>query len=402
MALQSWLTSETEIVDAIGGISAIAGYLDMFKMIALSTPESVSAILKVRNNKRKQMSSLQELQLLLTKKQVKTEDEKIRLSFLTDEIRSLEQSIGYDPLAKVVTGFDISRHAEDIWELPDFLPTQFQDLNRSLGYDPLRGGFVKGAVSSILAQSSMGKSTLTKTLCNYWLDQGNTVLFINFEEARAHWERILMTQVTGKNVYVGLDDLAERNKYTKIFMDKMEEWGDRFMVRHDPDTSYFEDLEIWLRDIIGHNQHIPDVVVIDTIQSLQIKAGGKQRWGEYEQMMIKLERLAKDMNCVMIITAQENSNRMKEKREVVQQSDAGGSLTIMQKSTVAIFITQKMTTSGDDSIDESIMQIQIPKNRITGTAFTNNAPLLKYNDNTKSFESYEPVFAEWDNKNMEI
>jgi RecA-family ATPase len=203
-----------------------------------------------------------------------------------------------------------------------------------------------------------------------------------------------MTQIIGKNVYKesGTWNEEQKNKYLKIFRDKLDQWGDRFMVRHDPDTPYFEDLERWLRDIMGSADRIPDVIVIDTIQSMFTKGGkGKPRWGEFEEMMVRLEKLARDMNCVLIITAQENSNRMKEKREVVQQSDTGGSLAIQQKCAVTIFITDKKLVSGDDSEDENVMQLQIPKNRITGSTFVYDSPLVKYVDERKTYEEYEAI-----------
>jgi RecA-family ATPase len=165
------------------------------------------------------------------------------------------------------------------------------------------------------------------------------------------------------------------------------------MVRHDPETPYFEDLEFWLRDLIGHTGDMPDVVIIDTIQSMFTRGSGKgkPRWGEFEEMMVRLEKLARDMNCAMIITAQENSNRMKEKREVVQQSDTGGSLAIQQKCAVTIFITEKRLASNDETEDENIMQLQIPKNRITGSAFMYDPPLVRYNDAKKIYEDYEVI-----------
>jgi replicative DNA helicase len=168
------------------------------------------------------------------------------------------------------------------------------------------------------------------------------------------------------------------------------------MVRHDPDTPYFEDLEKWLRSIMGHSELIPDVIVIDTIQSMFTRSSGKgkPRWGEFEEMMVRLEKLARDMSCVLIITAQENANRMKERREVVQQSDTGGSLSIQQKCAVTIFITEKKLISGDDSEDENIMQLQIPKNRITGSTYVYNSPLVKYIDQHKKYVEYEPITAE--------
>lgn len=387
IAFKSWLETETDLYTALGGPPVVTGFIDTVLSLEPSTPEAVIGILKYRANKRYQIDSLQELQKLVNQKEYKTEDDKERISFLTDQIRSLESEIGYDPLAMVSTGTDIANRADSLWELPGFMPTPFKDLNIALGYTE-QGGMVKGAVTTILAASGKGKSTFSKCLMNHWVENGFTVLYINFEEAVDHWERILLTQITKKNAYLGVSP-SERAEYTQVFKDKMNEWGDRFMVRHDPDTSYFDDLEKWLRDIIGHNQNVPDAVIIDTIQSMQAKAsGGKPRWGEYEYMMIRLEKLAKDMNCALIITAQENSNRMKEKREVVMQSDTGGSLTIVQKSTVTIFITERKQSTGDDSIDECIMELQIPKNRITGSAFTGSPPLVRYNDETKSYEEH--------------
>jgi len=203
-----------------------------------------------------------------------------------------------------------------------------------------------------------------------------------------------MTQIIGKNVYAESEKWTEQEKkgYLFQFKQKMSEWGERFMVRHDPDTPYFEDLERWLRDLMGHNSKLPDVIVIDTIQSMFTRGGkGKPRWGEFEEMMVRLEKLARDMNCVLIITAQENSNRMKEKRELVQQSDTGGSLSIQQKCAVTIFITDKKLVSGDESEDEYVMQLQIPKNRITGSTFVYDPPLVRYNDSKKTYEEYESV-----------
>lgn len=394
LAFRSWLETETNLYPALGGEPVVIAFIDTVLALDLTTAEAVVAILKFRAQQRKQRDSMQELQLLLFKKEHKTDEDRQRIASLTDQIRALENEVGYDPLAVVMTGTQIAEHAEDIWDLPDFLPTQFPKLNEAMGYDPKKGGFCKGAVHGILAQSGKGKSTLAKCLMNHWVEQDLTVLYVNYEEAVAHWERILLTQVTGKNVYMGATD-EEKSHYTKIFRDTMSHWGDRFMVRHDPDTSYFDDLERWLRDIIGHNDRIPDVVIIDTIQSMFTKgSGGAPRWGQFEQIMVRLEKLAKDMHAAIIITGQENSNRMKERRDVVQQSDAGGSLTIIQKAAISIFLVEKRVAGGDDSIDETIMEMQIPKNRITGSAYTGKPPMVLYNDNTKSYESYEPVAAE--------
>ena len=394
VAFKTWLKSETDIYSALGGETGIEVMLEHVINIETATKESVAELIKYKANKRKQINYLQELQILVNKKGLKSEEDVSRISDLTSQIKDLENSIKYNPFEKVTTANDIVSRADGLLDIPNFVSTQFKSLNRAMGYTD-DGGFFKGAVHAIIAPSGKGKSTFAKCLANHWLDNGYRVLYVNFEEAVGHWERILMTQIIGKNVYSESDKWSteERREYLNIFKSRLKKWGDRLMVRHDPDTPYFEDLEFWLRDLIGHGDKIPDVVIIDTIQSMFTRGNGKgkPRWGEFEEMMVKLEKLARDMNCVLIITAQENSNRMKEKREVVQQSDTGGSLAIQQKCAVTIFITEKRLATQDETEDENVMQLQIPKNRITGSAFMYDPPLVRYNDEKKIYEDYESV-----------
>ncbi len=199
-----------------------------------------------------------------------------------------------------------------------------------------------------------------------------------------------MAQLLGVNVYEQTDTLSSQKKQslTAQFEAKMKEWGNRFMVRHDPDTLFFEDLEKWLRDILGSGARKPSVIVIDTIQSLFTKSGGRARWGDFEQIMVSLEKLAKDMDAVIFITAQQNSTAVKEGRDVLNQGDMGGSLTIIQKSTVALFLVPMKDASDDATINPNIMEIQIPKNRITGQTQTSNPPKVVYDDSMKSYKPF--------------
>lgn len=389
---RSWLEQDTDLYEALGGPAVLDAFMETVLSCELARPEAIASVLKYRYKKRIQLDMLQELRDLITKKGTKSEEDDDRVNYLTDQIRSLENDLDYSPLDYVTTGQEIAEGADRLWELPDFLPTQFKKLNRAMGYDEEKGGFCRGAVHAIIAQSGQGKSTLAKCLANHWLDTGYTVLFVNYEEAPTHWERTLFSQIVQHNVYLGMDNPEEKARMTQKFISRLKDWGKRMMVRHDPDTPYFDDLEQWIRDIRGHNENVPDVIIIDTIQSMFMRGGGnKPRWGQFEEMMVRLEKLARDMHCVLIITAQENSNRMKENREVVKQSDTGGSITIQQKCAVTIFITQKRLNSGDDSDEDEIMELQIPKNRITGSAFATDPALVRYNDATKSYEPFDII-----------
>lgn len=394
LAFKLWLSSETDIYLALGGAAGVDVIIDLIINTNTASKESVLELIKHKANKRRQLNHLQELQILLNKKGLKDHNDIDRINELTVAIKDLQNQIKYDPFSKLTTANDICERADGLLDIPSFLSTQFKSLNRAMGYTD-DGGFFRGAVHAIIAASGKGKSTFAKCLTNFWLDEGYRVLYINFEEAIGHWERILMTQIIEKNVYLEADkwDSIEASKNLNKFKAKLNEWGDRLMVRHDPETPYFEDLELWLRDLTGNSEKLPDVIIIDTIQSMFTRGSGKgkPRWGEYEEMMVRLEKLAKDMDCVVIITAQENSNRMKEKREIVQQSDTGGSLAIQQKCAVTIFLTEKKLISQDETEDERIMQLQIPKNRITGTSFMYDPPLVRYNDYKKIYEDYEIV-----------
>lgn len=390
VAWKAWLQSESDIYQALGGEVGVKMFVDICMKMELSTVDSVIKVLKHRANQRVQMNSLQKLQTLLNQKGSKDEEELQQINELTSKIRDLENDLNLDPLTKVSTGFDIADRAEGLMELPSFLSTPFPDYNRALGYTE-QAGYFRGAVHAIIAMSGHGKSTLAKCLTNHWLDQGYSCLYINFEEAQDHWERILMTQIIRENVYAHAANWDEVDKHERmqIFKKKLEEWGNRFMIQHDPSSSYFDDLEVWLRDIMGHG-HYPDVVVIDTIQSMFLKgkSSGGQRWNEYEQMMVRLEKLAKDMNAVFVITSQQNSNAAKEKREVVEQQDAGGSLTIVQKASVSTFMVRHKDSTGDPSLSSNLTELQIVKNRITGEEFRNNPPRIQYLDEVKSYIPY--------------
>lgn len=239
-------------------------------------------------------------------------------------------------------------------------------------------------------------STLTKNLCNHWLDLGYKVLFINYEETRNHWEKILLSQIIEKNVYAHYDEWSDDEKtlYRQRFCDKLDEWGDRLKIRHSPDSSYYHDLERWLRDIINDGTWIPDIIVIDTIQSLITKGTGP-RWGDYETIMINLERLAKDFDAAVVVTAQQNNDAVKENREIVKQSDIGGGVTIVQKCSIITVITEPVMAGVPQLVEgQSVMQLQIPKNRITGKVVVSNMPTILYDDESKSYKDHVPTREE--------
>ena len=75
IAFKSWLETDTDIYDALGGNPGINVMVDLLMGLELSTKESVGELVKHKANKRKQINYLHELQLILTQKGQKTEED---------------------------------------------------------------------------------------------------------------------------------------------------------------------------------------------------------------------------------------------------------------------------------------------------------------------------------------
>lgn len=385
---RSWLETESDIVDAVGKEG-----LDVFIRPALemelSTPQAVTTMLRRRARFERRKKLGVRLQEAL---EDPSDARGSEISRILEEMRGLNSDPMQSMLQSVYTGSDIAQRVDELYELPDFLETPYPKLNSALSYSD-DGGLCKGAVYSIVATSGAGKSSLAKCMTNHWVEIGKNVLYINYEEAQSHWERILFTQITNQNPYT-INQAPEnvQANASALYTKTLEEWGDRLIVQHNPDTVFFEDMEQWVRDIAEEREragHPLDAIVIDTIQSMFLRYGsGVQRWGQYEVMMVRLENLAKELDAAIIVTAQENNDRVKERREMVKQSDIGGSVTIVQKST-AVMVLVKKDVMTDPSMEESVIEVQIPKNRITGETFTLEPPILRFNDKTKSFEAVD-------------
>lgn len=378
---ENWLyESRPTTLELIGGSS---GYQDLIERINDVEVPEVSALIKFiefRGDKRRRIDKAQTLLAAVTNDDNSDTDKIVELN---KELIELYETIDYNPTESLRTPEDMISGLDTLMDMPSFLPTPFPDLNRAMGYDADKGGFLRSAITTIAALSGVGKSTLIKTIVRYWVDIGLNCLYINFEEPQDLWEKILFTQITGVNIFnQDVDDFAKIE-----FTNRLKSWKDRLKVRHDPDSLFYEDLERWIKDVIGYSAWKPDAIVIDTIQSLFTKSGNS-RWGEFEQMMVNLEKLAKDLDCSIVLTAQQNRNSLMEKRQVFNQADIGGGSAIIQKSTHVMFLSQPRESASEWATPQSVVEIQMPKNRITGTLFSGTPPRLMYNDTTKSFDAY--------------
>lgn len=380
----NYLSEYPEVYESLGGAE---GYGElMSRLEKTSRPDPKSLIKSVdRRYKKVQLSK----QLNMLNKALFDDDvDETTIAELGHDIKSRSEEVRSQVDFQVRTAADMIDDVEELWEKQSFLPTPFPDLNEALGYDKETGGLLRAGVYAIVARSGLGKSVLSKNIANHLLDNGYSCLYINYEEPEKLWEKILFTQITGTNPFKDVDS-SEAAAATERYQAKLAEWGQRLMVQHDPKSLYYEDIENWIRQLYIEHPQKPDLVVIDTLQSMFSKSGGKARWGEYEQMMVRIEKLAKDIDAAFILTAQQNNNALRESRTEINQSDIGGSVTIAQKATATLVIQERKTDMDDefmqDSADSGVMEVQIPKNRITGTTFANRRPLIQYDDTYKSY-----------------
>jgi replicative DNA helicase len=308
-----------------------------------------------------------------------------QLSELMNRINQIQQAMeGNDPLVGVTSVDDLLLDLETIEEMPDFIPTRYPGLNRSIGYDPVRGGLVRGAVHSIIGAPGSGKSTFTISLLVGFLQAGKTVAYANYEIAKFIWDKFFFANCTGCNPFrireypEGFFTGSKEN-----FQKLLESWRGRLFVKHSHDTLFYEDIENWVKDLC--REVSVDVLIVDTLQSLEV-FGRKtnQRWQIYEYIMMRLERLAIEQNIAIIITGQENVNRMREGREEASMADTGGSISIEQKSAVVMHLIIPQTE------DVDTVEIQITKNRVVGTSMTQRPVQFIYDDHYKGHREYEP------------
>ena len=73
IGFRNWLESETDIKEGLGGSAGVSVMMDLLMSVELSTVDSVVQLVKYKANKRKQLDYLQELQLILNQKGVKSE-----------------------------------------------------------------------------------------------------------------------------------------------------------------------------------------------------------------------------------------------------------------------------------------------------------------------------------------
>jgi len=374
----NYIREETDDYDYLGGPS-LKERLVSLSSLDLGSPRNDAKKLKEDASRREMADTLQIAAQLA---QERGNDKEF--SEIMGRLNQLREEITYDPLDGVMQADDLLSSLDTIDQMPDFVPTRFPSLNAAIGYDPQRGGLAKGAVHALVGAPGAGKSTFTISLLTGFLESGQSVAFANFEITESLWVKFFFANCTGCNTLRMKDypqGFFERSK--EKFSRLMKEWEDRVFIKHSHSSLFYEDIETWIRDV-SRDKSI-DVLIVDTLQSLEV--GSRKyatRWQAYEHIMMRLERLALDLNVAVLITGQENVNRIKEGRETASISDTGGSVAIEQKSAVVMHLI----VPSDEIVDW--VEIQLTKNRVVGKISDASTIQFQYDDNYKGHREYVP------------
>lgn len=120
VVFKNWIQLESNVFEALNGDEGINALMSVLSDMQLASPESVVQVLKHKDNKIKQKNYLKELEIILSQKGLKSDDDLARMNLIAAQITDLENKINYNPLDGVVTAYQIIDKIDSLLDTPDF------------------------------------------------------------------------------------------------------------------------------------------------------------------------------------------------------------------------------------------------------------------------------------------
>lgn len=181
---------------------------------------------------------------------------------------------------------------------PDVVTTGFVDLDHALG-----GGLAPGAVHTIGARTSVGKTALAVAIARAAAAAGARVLFASLEARRAEIADRLLAQLSG----VALRDIRARQlkadelRRLADVQNEIADWGSRLEIV-DRGVRTVEALAGLLRRRAAMGRPVR-LLILDYFQAMQLPRGAALREG-LSQVSRELAALAKDSGAALVLLAQ--------------------------------------------------------------------------------------------------
>jgi KaiC/GvpD/RAD55 family RecA-like ATPase len=308
--------------------------------------------------------------------------------------RELANNIMRDPenVEKYMADYQVQKGSDELIHFSSSLEEVFRETVRAAaagqavreipGWNVLShliGGFNQGRVGIVMAQTGFGKTTLSVNLALRASEEMNVVYF-NMEMTKQDFaEKLIMA--------AGEIDFKSLKKEPMKFDPKLAE----IYRKYEEKKLFFSQgkalsvPEIFAVSRVHHKKHNGlDMIIVDYDQKLVFNLSKETpEWKALQIAVEQFEMLSKELNCYVLILAQENEG-----------GDVSGSKrSKFPASTVMRFFKHEMT----DGLDRDVFIIQAVKNRF---GKRNAAVRVEY-DAEKSRVTEQAEFNEAEIKNIE-
>ena len=93
IVFKNWIQLESHVFDALNGDEGVNALMGVLSDMQLASPEAVVQVLKHKDNKIKQKNYLKELEIILSQKGLKSDEDLARMNEIASQITDLENNL---------------------------------------------------------------------------------------------------------------------------------------------------------------------------------------------------------------------------------------------------------------------------------------------------------------------
>lgn len=238
----------------------------------------------------------------------------------------------------------IFRDIEEKKKTIEFLPTGFRQLDTALS-----GGFLRKELVVLGGGTGIGKSYMSGQIFYNIARSGFLCAYFSLEISNSMVvSRLVGSQADIKSIKIVTGDLTDVEVQRKKSVETKMSVYEKNMAFYD-DMYLYEDIEKEIRE------HEYEFVVIDFIQNVMLT--GMDEYSRLSFIALSLQKLAKEMNCCILILSQ-LSNSVSRAPGAVEYKGSGSIATVCD---LGFFIERGETLDG--AVPSSELQLKLRKNR---------------------------------------
>lgn len=213
----------------------------------------------------------------------------------------------------------------------DLIPTGYK------AFDSVNGGFPRGALVTIGANSGGGKSTMAVDMAAKQAEMGYRVLVVPLEMTEREMTARLMAHVTGLDLVDLIQNQRIETGLKKKALQKMGKWVKQIKEKGGYIYIYSPEGDVTLDEVLASaNTYNPDVVIVDYI-GLLAGTDGDNQWQELGKIARQGKVNAKATNRVNIFLCQvSDEGKIKYSRAIGEHCVSGSTVISTMQGDVAI------------------------------------------------------------------